>query len=104
MLGTVALVVAFLVLNSSLSLLNRWALGLHGFAFPLSLTAMHMLVGSAALSPLMLHHPRYRGHHAAALRTRWRGVALIGVLNGAQIACNNAALAHVELALNQVTS
>ena len=37
------LITAFLGLNSGLSILNRWALGVHGLRFPLIMTAMHMV-------------------------------------------------------------
>jgi drug/metabolite transporter (DMT)-like permease len=93
--------VAFLALNSGLSILNRWALGLHGFDFPLLLTATHMLFGTCALSPLMLLHEKYYAAHAEMFKL-WPSLALIGVLNGVQIAANNASLAYIELSLNQV--
>ena len=35
---------AYLLLNTSLNMLNRWALGKYHFRFPLILTASHMLV------------------------------------------------------------
>ena len=96
-----ALVLTFLCLNSGLSVLNRWALGVHGFSFPLALTSIHMLFGSCALSPFMLLAEQYANDHGPILRENWRTLALIGSLNGLQIACNNASLTKIELSLNQ---
>ena len=95
-------VVAFLVLNSSLSLLNRWALGLHGLHFPLLLTASHMIFGSAMLSPLMLLHEGYYTRHREEVCGRGTALAAIGLMNAAQIAFNNWSLVHIELSMNQV--
>lgn len=95
-------VVAFLVLNSSLSLLNRWALGLYGLRFPLLLTASHMIFGSALLSPLMLLHDGYYARHREEVCGRGAALAAIGLMNAAQIALNNWSLVHIELSMNQV--
>ena len=102
MLFSVFLVVIFLALNSSLSLLNRWALGVHGFSFPLSLTAVHMLFGCCALAPPMMLSAHYSAAHEPILRQNGKAIALIGALNGLQIACNNASLIRIELSLNQI--
>ena len=96
------LVIFFLSLNSGLSLLNRWALGLFGLRFPLVMTAMHMIFGSFALSPLMLLSERYSSQHEAILQKDWKGIALVGAMNGVQIAMNNASLTMIELSMNQV--
>ena len=61
-----------------------------------------MLFGSCALAPLMALHDAYADQHAALLRGQWRGLALVALLNGVQIAANNASLAVVELSMNQV--
>ena len=95
-------VVAFLVINSSLSLLNRWALGLHGLRFPLLLTASHMIFGSALLSPLMLLHDGYYARHREEVCGRGKALAAIGLMNAAQISLNNWSLVYIELAINQV--
>lgn len=96
------IVVCFLSLNSALSLLNRWALGVHGFRFPLAMTALHMLFGSFALSPLMLLRPQYSDAHREIVGQHGRTLSLIGALNALQIAANNASLQSIELSLNQV--
>ena len=96
------IVVSFFTLNSGLSLLNRWALGVHGFRFPLAMTALHMLFGSFALSPVMLLRSHYREAHERILTGNGRALALIGATNAVQIAANNASLALIELSLNQI--
>ena len=98
----VLLVLVFLGLNSGLSLLNRWALGIFGLRFPLVMTAIHMIFGSFALSPIMLLQERYASLHHTILKTDWKGIALIGVMNGVQISMNNASLTMIELSMNQV--
>jgi len=98
----VLLVLIFLGLNSGLSLLNRWALGIYGLRFPLVMTAMHMIFGSFALSPMMLLQEKYSTHHEDILSAEWKRIALVGSLNGFQIAMNNASLTMIELSLNQV--
>ena len=98
----VLLVAAFLGLNSGLSILNRWALGVHGLHLPLMMTALHMIFGTCALSPLMLLHRGYYDAHAATLGKVLKSVAILGVLNGLQVAANNASLTRIELSLNQV--
>jgi drug/metabolite transporter (DMT)-like permease len=92
----------YLFLNSLLNLLNRWALGLYGLRFPLIMTASHMIFGSTALAPMMLMNASYAARHASVLSNDWKGLATIAVMNGFQIACNNASLTVMELSMNQV--
>ena len=53
---------AYLLLNTSLNMLNKWALGQYRFRFPLILTATHSAcIGSiprlsTSRIPLRLHH------------------------------------------------
>ena len=82
----------YLFLNSLLNLLNRWALGLYGLRFPLIMTASHMIFGSTALAPMMFMNATYAARHASVLSNDWKGLATIAVMNGFQIACNNASL------------
>ena len=84
--------------------MNRWALGLHGLRFPLIMTASHMLFGCVALSPLMLLSPSYSAAHAPVLRHDWLDLAGIALLNGFQVAFNNASLTVMELSMNQVSA
>lgn len=93
---------SYLGLNSFLNLLNRWALGLYGLKFPLIMTAAHMIFGSCALSPLMFLNADYNSRHATVLKNDWKGLAVIAMMNGFQIACNNASLTVMELSMNQV--
>ena len=81
--------------------MNRWALGLHGLRFPLFMTACHMIFGSCALSPLMFLSPKYADKHMDVLQNDWKGLVTIALMNGFQIACNNASLTVMELSMNQ---
>lgn len=83
-------------------MLNRWALGLYGLRFPLLMTSAHMIFGSSALAPMMLMREDYAARHANVLANDWKGLATIAVMNGFQIACNNASLTVMELSMNQV--
>jgi drug/metabolite transporter (DMT)-like permease len=96
------IIFAYLGLNSLLNLMNRWALGLHGLRFPLFMTACHMIFGSCALSPLMFLSPKYADKHMDVLQNDWKGLVTIALMNGFQIACNNASLTVMELSMNQV--
>lgn len=92
---------AFLTLNCVLSVINRWALGMSGFKFPLLLTACHMAFSFAALFPFMLREP-YRGRHSTLLKESWKGILVIGVCQAANIALNNMSLVLITLSLNQI--
>ena len=98
--ATIALL--YLALNTSLNMLNRWALGQYKFRFPMLLTASHMIFGSVVLLPAMMLMEGYRGTHAAIWRKDWKALLFIGAVNGPQIALNNASLVSIELSLNQV--
>lgn len=98
----VFIIFAYLILNSALNLLNRWALGLYGLKFPLFMTSAHMIFGSCALSPLMILRESYNSRHALVLQNDWKGLAIVAAFNGFQIACNNASLTVMELSMNQV--
>jgi len=97
-----AVAVAYLLLNTSLNMLNRWALGQYKFRFPMLLTSAHMIFGSVVLLPAMVMMEGYRGTHRANLRKDWKALLFIGAVNGPQIALNNASLVSIELSLNQV--
>lgn len=91
----------YIALNAALNFVNRWALGVHGFRFPLVLTSAHMLLNPVFLAPLMFM-AKYREQHSRLLAANWKGILAIAVLNAAQIALNNCSLVHIELSLNQV--
>ena len=61
-----------------------------------------MIFGSTALAPMMLMRDDYAARHATVLANDWKGLATIAVMNGFQIACNNASLTVMELSMNQV--
>ena len=70
--------------------------------FPLIMTSCHMIFGSTALMPMMLLNDQYYARHASVLANDWKGLCAIAVMNGFQIACNNASLTVMELSMNQV--
>eukprot|EP00242_Pyramimonas_sp_CCMP2087_P007992 CAMPEP_0198197898 /NCGR_PEP_ID=MMETSP1445-20131203/1469_1 /TAXON_ID=36898 /ORGANISM="Pyramimonas sp., Strain CCMP2087" /LENGTH=279 /DNA_ID=CAMNT_0043867317 /DNA_START=233 /DNA_END=1069 /DNA_ORIENTATION=+ len=94
-------VALYLGLNSSLNLLNKWALGVYGFKFPIVMTVMHMTFSFLFLLPIMLFNTTI-SQHQAVLEKQWKGVALIGVFMAINIALNNASLVSMALSLNQV--
>ena len=102
------LMAAFLALNASLSLLNRWAQGdapgLAGLCIPLSTTSAHMCVSAALLMPSMASD-RPGGYtdatHATALGRHRLPLALAAALNCFQVATNLASLGSLGLASNQ---
>jgi len=96
------LIVAYLVLNSGLSMLNRWALGMYGLKFPIIMTTTHMIFGTWALTPLMLLNDEYALEHEATVRGQGVGLVIVALLNGVQISANNASLGEMELSMNQV--
>merc|ERR1719465_169031 len=51
---------------------------------------------------MMLMRQDYASKHASVLANYWKGLLIIAVFNGFQIACNNASLTVMELSMNQV--
>mmetsp|Transcript_96423 Transcript_96423/g.241752 ORF Transcript_96423/g.241752 Transcript_96423/m.241752 type:complete len:333 (+) Transcript_96423:199-1197(+) len=96
------LCVGYIALNAGLNFANRWALGVHDFSFPLTLTAAHMLLNPVLLAPMMLLYEAYRSNHGKVLRGSWRALLVIAIFNGVQISLNNSSLVHIELSMNQV--
>lgn len=95
------LVVAFLTLNTTLNLTNKWALSTYGFRFPLLLTTCHMSFSFAALLPFMLREP-FRSKHRETVAKQWKGLVAIGIFMAANISLNNLSLVLITLSLNQV--
>lgn len=100
--GHAVLCMLYIALNAALNFANRWALGVHGFGFPLVLTTAHMMLNPVLLLPLMLLSEAYRGKHAEIFCGHWRALLVIAAFNGIQIALNNSSLVHIELSMNQV--
>ena len=96
--GTIA---AYLTLNSTLNIMNKWLLGIYGFTFPLLLTTCHMLFSFFILLPFMLMPP-FKALHVPTLRKQWKGVIGIGLFMAVNIAFNNLSLVSITLSLNQV--
>ena len=101
MFNLAATVAAYLTLNSTLNLMNKWLLGIYGFSFPLLLTSCHMLFSFLILLPFMLREP-FRSLHAATLQKQWKGIIGIGLFMAVNIAFNNLSLVQITLSLNQV--
>merc|ERR1719231_1933746 len=51
---------------------------------------------------MMLLREDYASRHHLVLADDWKGIATIAVMNGFQIACNNASLTVMELSMNQI--
>lgn len=100
----IIVVALYLSLNSALNLLNRWALHSSGFSFPLVMTASHMFFSVICLAPVLLRSLHYRAKHVEVMESFsiLRGLAVVGLFNGLQIALNNASLMFIELSMNQV--
>ncbi len=81
--------------------MNKWALGVHGFRFPLLLTTCHMAFCFLLLLPIMLLEP-YRSRHVVTIKKQWKELLLLGVCMAANISLNNLSLVSLSLSLNQV--
>lgn len=99
--SNVLLTGSFLMLNCTLNILNKWALGVYGFSFPLLLTTCHMAFCFLALLCPMLREP-YRSKHKATVKKQWIGLLTIGVTMATNVALNNLSLVTISLSLNQV--
>ena len=96
----IALVVLYLTLNSTLNIMNRWALGIYGFSFPILLTICHMMFGFVALLPVMVANRKLQ--HRETLARQHRGLICIGVFMALNVSLNNLSLVQIPLSLNQV--
>lgn len=101
MLSLTGTIAAYLTLNSTLNLMNKWLLGIYGFQFPLLLTSCHMLFSFLILLPFMLTSP-FKALHLPTLRKQWKGIIGIGLFMAVNIAFNNLSLVSITLSLNQV--
>eukprot|EP00964_Phaeocystis_antarctica_P151201 scaffold118751_cov45-Phaeocystis_antarctica.AAC.1 len=50
----------------------------------------------------MFLSPKYADKHMDVIQNDWKGLVTIALMNGFQIACNNASLTVMELSMNQV--
>mmetsp|Transcript_12315 Transcript_12315/g.24763 ORF Transcript_12315/g.24763 Transcript_12315/m.24763 type:complete len:358 (-) Transcript_12315:2721-3794(-) len=96
----ILLIAVYLTLNTSLNLLNKWALGHYGLAYPLALTCSHMSFSFLVLSPFALRIPFET--HVRTLEKQWKGILYIGSFMALNIALNNISLLDISLSLNQV--
>ena len=49
----------------------------------------------------MFLSPKYADKHMDVIQNDWKGLVTIALMNGFQIACNNASLTVMELSMNQ---
>jgi drug/metabolite transporter (DMT)-like permease len=99
-ISMILLIAVYLGLNTSLNLLNKWALGHYGMAFPLTLTSAHMSFSFIVLAPFALRVPIET--HVRTIEKQWRGIVYIGSFLALNIALNNISLIDISLSLNQV--
>ncbi|XP_074149764.1 solute carrier family 35 member E4 [Sminthopsis crassicaudata] len=92
-----ATVLVWLVAGTGMSSLNKWIFAVHGFRYPLLLSALHML--AAVLVGYPLAGRRARGPLAARARRR---VFLLSLTFCATMACGNLGLTYVHLDFAQM--
>lgn len=94
------LILLYLSLNSTLNIMNRWALGIYGFTFPILLTICHMMFAFLVLMPVMVANTKLQ--HKATLKRQYKGLICIGVFMALNVSLNNLSLVQISLSLNQV--
>mmetsp|Transcript_22725 Transcript_22725/g.31686 ORF Transcript_22725/g.31686 Transcript_22725/m.31686 type:complete len:337 (-) Transcript_22725:240-1250(-) len=97
-----AVVVAYLVFNTSINLFNRYCLGVYGFKFPISVTVCHFGFAFFALTPLMVGFDSYKEQHVEAWKRDWKGFLATGIFTAINVAFNNSSLVYLSLSMNQV--
>lgn len=108
--STVLVVFLFFVLNQCLSLLNRWALGVQGFRFPIMLTMcqalfffLQVLVGSLFSSRMRdIVSRSYREVVGIRSVDALQKIVWVGLWTSANIVLNNVSLVYITLTLNQI--
>mmetsp|Transcript_7915 Transcript_7915/g.15903 ORF Transcript_7915/g.15903 Transcript_7915/m.15903 type:complete len:382 (+) Transcript_7915:190-1335(+) len=101
----VVVVSLFFLLNVGLSLLNRWALGVKGFSFPIFLTMFQALFLFTSIVCSSVFIPKVRGMTGTSRRTmvkEWKGVVWVGIWTSLNVVLNNFSLVYISLSLNQV--
>jgi len=90
----------WIALSAAVILYNKWILAVHGFAFPISLTAGHMaastLVAAALVKSGAVASP------TIPRATYWRAVAPIGALFAGTLWLGNAAYLHLSVSFIQM--
>lgn len=101
----VVVVSLFFLLNVGLSLLNRWALGVKGFSFPIFLTMFQALFLFTLILCSSAFIPKVRRMTGGSRRTmvkEWKGVVWVGIWTSLNVVLNNFSLVYISLSLNQV--
>jgi drug/metabolite transporter (DMT)-like permease len=105
---TVVVVLAFFVFNQCLSLLNRWALGVKGFRFPILVTMCQALFFFVQITLGSLFSTRMRGivsrsyELVKSSKAECAQVAWVGLWTSGNIVLNNVSLVYISLSLNQI--
>lgn len=81
-------------------MMNRYALGIYGFTFPILLTICHMMFAFVVLLPIMVASTKMQ--HRATLSRQYKGLICIGVFMALNVSLNNLSLVQISLSLNQV--
>uniref|UniRef100_A0A5F8HLL1 Sugar phosphate transporter domain-containing protein n=1 Tax=Monodelphis domestica TaxID=13616 RepID=A0A5F8HLL1_MONDO len=92
-----ATVLVWLATGTGMSSLNKWLFAVHGFRYPLLLSALHMLTAVLLGYPLAGH----RAHRPLPARAK-RRLFLLSLTFCAAVACGNLGLTYVHLDFAQM--
>ncbi|GFR41028.1 hypothetical protein Agub_g1460 [Astrephomene gubernaculifera] len=100
-IGKGMMVAAYLMLNISLNMVNKWTISIYGFHFPIALSVAHMAFSFLALAPFMCNKHN-RELHYPSVSKQWPGLLFISVCFAVNMGLNNMSLLSISLSLNQV--
>lgn len=104
-LATAVVVIAcWMVLNSSLTLFNKWVLDSHGaaFHFPNLYTACHMAMTLAGSTLILRFLPDTGQVTWAQFRAHWSSLVLLSAIFSASLSTNNMSLMYLGVSVNQI--
>jgi len=90
----------WIALSAAVILYNKWILAVHGFAFPITLTAGHMAVSSIFAAGLV--RSGLVGAPSIPRPTYWRAIAPVGALFAGTLWLGNAAYLHLSVSFIQM--
>ncbi|GIL72975.1 hypothetical protein Vretimale_4622 [Volvox reticuliferus] len=100
-ISKVLMVAAYLTLNISLNMVNKWTISIYGFHFPVALSIAHMVFSFVVLAPFMCSKHN-REQHYPTVSKQWPGLLFISVCFAMNVGLNNVSLLSISLSLNQV--
>ncbi|EFJ52147.1 hypothetical protein VOLCADRAFT_116181 [Volvox carteri f. nagariensis] len=100
-ISKVLMVAAYLTLNISLNMVNKWTISIYGFPFPIALSIAHMAFSFVVLAPVMLSKHN-RELHYPTISKQWPGLLFISMCFAINVGLNNVSLLSISLSLNQV--